>query len=633
MDAKELKGILGDRAKDIIAKGIPLSKYNRRTTEALCPMHQEDTPSFSWFDDGNCFKCFGCGGTMDIFDYLMFYESMDFMTAKQKVAELVGNASYAKEPKKKSKPTIEYKKPTHKLDLLDESFYFYLESRKIHRDTVDYWRVKGSVVNFAKKGEPDDIRQGMAFPCYDQHGEHKHTTHRSLDKKIKQEYQTEKILWGMWHVNPTKPLCIVEGQIDSMTVWQSGFKNVVSVPSGSKNYDWIENNFDWLMQFDDIVVWIDSDLPGQQMGQEIKARLPQSRVIKHPVYGDPNDMLMHTNEKAVYEFVSQKPEMPDGTVLIEQTEYNTECAPETDRIETGFHDLDAHINDIRRKQLTLIFGRDGEGKTTFVSQIVTHQLLRCEKTFLYSAELGQQALQDWLFRQIVGNNSEYFTSRKDKYETVYSIKREVVGALKRWIGDKLVLVDDRNFEALKNTEKLIGMMKTLAKKHGVKTFILDNLQSIMPETNGDVNEGQSRFVEALRTFALTDNVSVILVAHPRKVQELDTSSGDVEYGNLTKNDVSGSKNISNKAHNVISIERDMNAVYFDVILTVLKDKYKGIRKAFKYRFDTKSLRYYNEKTPSDVPTPWKKYIPKTIKYYNGAEQTFDNGELTEEWTV
>lgn len=627
MEAKELKALLGERALEIIAKGIPIQKYNSRTRDGLCPIHSEDTPSFSWFDDGNCFKCFGCGETLDIYDYLVHYEGMSFMEAKEKVAGLVGNTSYAKTAKPKQ--THAFRKVEIKNKPLSEQFYKYLkDERKIERATVDYWRVVESTINFAKKGEPEDLRRAMTFNCFDEYGENKHATYRSIDKKIKQSYETEKILWGMWHINPTKPLCIVEGQLDSMTVWQCGFKNVVSVPSGSKNYDWIEHCFDWLMKFDDIIVWIDSDLPGHQMGEEIKSRLSNSRIIKHPVYSDANAMLQATNEREVFQFVNQKPVLPDGTVYIADTQYNTDTASEYERIETGFKEIDKHINDIRRKQLSIVFGRDGEGKTTFVSQIVTHQLIKNEKTFLYSAELGQQALQDWLFRQIVGNDKAFYTLRQDKYETEYFIKPEVVKAIKRWTEDRLILIDDSKFESMKNTEKLIGIMRSLAKRQGVKLFILDNLQSIMPDTTGDTNSGQSNFVEALRTFAINDNVAVVLVAHPRKVDELDTSKGDVEFGNLGKNDVSGTKNITNKAHNVFAIERDMKAVYFDIIVTVLKDKKKGVRAGFKYKFDSRSMRYYSEDTKVEVQQPWKKYLPSTIIYHNGEEQTFENGEIT-----
>ena len=48
--------------------------------------------------------------------------------------------------------------------------------------------------------------------------------------------------------DPTKPLVITEGEIDTLSVIESGWQNVVSIPygAGKNKDDWIEKNFDWL---------------------------------------------------------------------------------------------------------------------------------------------------------------------------------------------------------------------------------------------------------------------------------------------------------------------------------------------------------------------------------------------------
>jgi len=62
------------------------SKYMNLTRRggnfwACCPFHNEKTPSFSIKQDGQFFKCFGCGESGNVFTLLMKMENVDFLTA------------------------------------------------------------------------------------------------------------------------------------------------------------------------------------------------------------------------------------------------------------------------------------------------------------------------------------------------------------------------------------------------------------------------------------------------------------------------------------------------------------------------------------------------------------------------
>ena len=106
----------------------------------------------------------------------------------------------------------------------------FFDSRGIRKDTMDFWRVKQ-----AKTKLNDKVQIAMTFPCYDEDGELKHITYRGAKKQVKQSYKTLPILYGMWHIRDFDTLVITEGQIDCMSVWQSGFENVVSIPAGAGN--------------------------------------------------------------------------------------------------------------------------------------------------------------------------------------------------------------------------------------------------------------------------------------------------------------------------------------------------------------------------------------------------------------
>ena len=72
------------RAKnDIVDIASKYMTLNRRGNNfwACCPFHNEKTPSFSIKQDGQFFKCFGCGESGNVITLVMKMENVDFMTA------------------------------------------------------------------------------------------------------------------------------------------------------------------------------------------------------------------------------------------------------------------------------------------------------------------------------------------------------------------------------------------------------------------------------------------------------------------------------------------------------------------------------------------------------------------------
>lgn len=610
LTASELKAQLGDKAIGIIVSGLNVQKFNTRTNTGLCPVHSEKTGSFSWNANNNSFKCFGCGESIDIFRYFVEFEGMSFLQAKERIAMLVG-ANYSSETKsiKRKVEEKEYKQPETGLMPLMPVMIDYMKSRGITEHTLKYWRVQARKMNFAHKGEPEDIKKGFAFPCHDEFNEHVHTIYRSKEKQLKQSYQTKSILYGMWHCDKDEPLMICEGPIDAMTIWQCGFKNVVSVPGGASNFKFIENNYEWIESFPNIIYWADDDESGRKMASTLQTKFDKVKVIMYQGCKDANEVLQKHGEKAIAEFLQFKPELPAGIKTLKGLSYSTEPATENERIETGFKQFDEFVNDWRVEQLSIVFGRDGEGKSTFVSQIITHQMITGKKTFLYSAELGEQGLQDWLFRQLIGDAKDCYIKKPDKYKDAYFIKPYVLDAIKEWGNNLLYVVDRKSPDIQKDQKILLKTMKELAKRHGVRLFIIDNLQAVLHEDATSLYSDQANFVQDCADFAAAYNVHVILVAHPRKVEELKVEQNkEPDYGVLEKMDVSGTKGITNKAHNIVSVERDFESVYFDMIVTNLKDKENGNRKAFKYHFSKDTYRFYNDITPEVVQRPWEKLV-------------------------
>src|ERR1700745_3151262 len=74
---------------EVIGSYFPLKRAGTNF-KALCPFHQEKTPSFIVSPQRQTFHCFGCGAGGTVFRFVMEYEHVDFPSAVRKLAARAG---------------------------------------------------------------------------------------------------------------------------------------------------------------------------------------------------------------------------------------------------------------------------------------------------------------------------------------------------------------------------------------------------------------------------------------------------------------------------------------------------------------------------------------------------------------
>jgi DNA primase len=74
---------------EVIGSYFPLKRAGS-TWKALCPFHQEKSPSFTVNPQRQIFKCFGCGVGGSVFRFVMDYEHVDFPTSVRRLAARAG---------------------------------------------------------------------------------------------------------------------------------------------------------------------------------------------------------------------------------------------------------------------------------------------------------------------------------------------------------------------------------------------------------------------------------------------------------------------------------------------------------------------------------------------------------------
>ncbi|WP_239325356.1 toprim domain-containing protein [Snodgrassella gandavensis] len=105
---------------------------------------------------------------------------------------------------------------------------------------------------------------------------------------------------------------ITEGEIDALSVFQSGVK-ALSMPSGAKNLEWIEYDWERLQQFRVIYLALDNDDLGQLATMGVLQRLGEHRckLVDWGDFKDANECLCKAGEAAVVDaIVSAKYKKP-----------------------------------------------------------------------------------------------------------------------------------------------------------------------------------------------------------------------------------------------------------------------------------------------------------------------------------
>ena len=88
---------------DVISDYIPLTKKGKNYF-GVCPFHDDHAPSMSVSETKQIYKCFSCGATGNVFNFIMDYEHVSFIEAVKMVASKAGIdvkfEGYKEQPKK-----------------------------------------------------------------------------------------------------------------------------------------------------------------------------------------------------------------------------------------------------------------------------------------------------------------------------------------------------------------------------------------------------------------------------------------------------------------------------------------------------------------------------------------------------
>ena len=344
-----------------------------------------------------------------------------------------------------------------------------------------------------------------------------------------------------------------------------------------------------------------------KIAEELQARFPIPVLV-------PEDSAFHgcasTRElrdnygtQALDRLIIDAQELPAPGVL-NVAEIDCDAEASIKRTSSGLPLLDREIGGFAPGELSVWTGKRGEGKSTLLGQILLDAVNQGCRACVYSGELPAKQFKRFIRQQAAGYL--HVTPQEDPRtgKTFYMVNDDVKGPIDDWFRGNLFLTDIRDKNA-HDEDTILRLFEGAHRRYGCDTFLVDNVMTA--QLRGEAAMGyyraQSAFAGRLSDFCKRQNVHVHLVAHPRKTE-----------GNrpLEADDVGGSGDITNRADNVLKVERvpeeKVQELGYSTLLTVLKNREFGSRGRVKLEFNEPSRRLYQMGGPPAARYGWmKKY--------------------------
>lgn len=352
--------------------------------------------------------------------------------------------------------------------------------------------------------------------------------HRKLaDKAFHQDKDATKCFWNfnviVDQTLANEPLIITEGEFDALIAIQCGYVRTVSVPDGApaqqipedektRKYDYLEHAKTGLRECREIIIASDGDAPGQNLMNDLSVRIGKARCkwVSYPKdCKDLNDTFLKYGEKGVHAvFRRAQWCRVDGLYRMSELPPYTERA----RYATGFDFLRQHLM-IRMGDFSVLTGRPGDGKTTFVNDLLC-RLVDAHNWTVAVASFEQhpqsdhrRALRQW-----------YCRSRIDNGAGQSLVTDEQIEEADAWIDEHFVFIvpSDDDFT---NLAWVLDKCAAAVVRYGARMIVIDPWNELDHDRPHEMTltEYTGRAIKEFKRLARSLDVHVMVVAHPTKL--------------------------------------------------------------------------------------------------------------------
>lgn len=414
--------------------------------------------------------------------------------------------------------------------------------------------------------------------------------YRSSAKDFTQSKNAKKIFYGINDVIGAEECYIVEGEMDKLSMWEIGIKNVISVPNGAKDSsDYFENCEDYLQSIKKFYIAVDMDGPGLSLEQNLIKRLGKYRCVRVNFKNkDANEDLMES-PLLLEEGLKNLTEYPiDGTYTakdIEEDIYNLYDNGYDETLNAGpaFRGMN-EVFSLVRGQLTTVTGIPQHGKSNFIEWYVLNMIKSHDlKASFFSPEHFPMAMHQSTFIEKTIGKPFMYSKNHDR------LKRDEIKDYNEWSKTRIYLTIPEKAE-IPTWDWLFSKFEEQIYRYGIDLFIIDAFNKVKMKDGSlfEINQVLAR----LTFFCQMHSVNVFLIAHPTKMK-MDDQTGKYKIPSLY--DVKGSGDFYDQSHNGITVYReyDVEDPHTRVVITKAKYRFQGEQGAEqKFKYNSANGRFY-----------------------------------------
>lgn len=474
-------------------------------------------------------------------------------------------------------------------ELSDKALH-YMNGRMISQETLNKMKIYSDHIYMTQLQKQTEV---ICFP-YFVNGKLINIKYRGGNKSF-QLYSGARLVWYNYDaILNFDDIIIVEGEIDALSFIENGFDNVISVPNGAnKKLEFLDDTIH-LFDKKKIYLAVDNDTKGLELRDELIRRLGAENcmMVNFKQHKDANEYFCNENGFDFKDLLKNAlPVIIEGNITVDR------LIPELEDLfingiqrgaTVGMDEIDQYCT-WETRRLAIVTGRPGSGKSEFVD------FLTCKLNRLYGWKTAYFTPENYplkfhyakIFEKLIGKKF----SSKDSSQMDFDMALEYI--------------QENFFYILPDTEitidKVLTNAKSYVKSRGIKVLVIDPYNRLEHQIEKAQTETQyvSQFLDKLTMFAKLNDVLVILVAHPTK---LDATSVPTLYN------ISGSANFYNKTDYGFTVHRvfdDNNVMTNDIKIHWQKIKFKHLGKQ-----GISELRY--------------NYVNGRFETYYQQEKTWDN---------
>jgi len=328
---------------DVIGSYVSLNHRGRLYT-ALCPFHNEKTPSFTVFPETSSFYCFGCHEGGDVISFVEKYENLEYIEAVRLLADRAGMTV----PDGTDQSASQRKKRMLEANKTAARYFFsmlnseqgkgarrYLRDRGLEDKTIakygigyapdtwsslrDHMRSKGfsdeEIIDAglcfrsSNNNVLDFFRERAMFPVIDLRGQIiafsgrtlNNDTRKYLNTRDTPVFKKSRTLFSFNFAKNSEQhrLILVEGQMDVISLWQAGFTEAVATLGTAIT----EEHAQLISRYvDNVLLCYDSDEAGQRATRRaidiLRAAGIDTGVIEIEGAKDPDELIKKSGAAA-----------------------------------------------------------------------------------------------------------------------------------------------------------------------------------------------------------------------------------------------------------------------------------------------------------------------------------------------